>query len=62
MKSLVVIISALVFLVIAAAHAYRAYSGVDMTVAQHAVPIMVSWVCAGVAGLLAILLLAFARK
>lgn len=61
-KSFVVVVSALVFLAIAAAHAYRAYAGIPVTVADQAVPIMCSWACAGVTGLLAILLLAFARK
>jgi hypothetical protein len=61
-KSFVVVVSALLFLVIAAAHAYRAYAGIELSVAHHAVPIMCSWVCAGVTGLLGILLLAFARK
>ena len=62
MKTLVVIVSALLFLGIAAAHAYRAYAGIELSVAGHAVPIMCSWACAGVTGLLGILLLVFARK
>ncbi len=61
-KSFAVIVSALVFLLIAAAHAYRAYAGIDVTVAQHVVPVMASWVCAGVTALLGILILVFARK
>ncbi len=62
MKSFVVVVSALVFLVIAAAHAYRAYAGIPLTVADHAVPVMFSWICTGVTGLLSLLLLVFARK
>lgn len=61
-RSFIVVVSALLFLVIAAAHAYRAYAGIEVTVAHHLVPIMCSWACAGVTGLLGILLLAFARK
>jgi hypothetical protein len=61
-KSFIVVVSALLFLVIAAAHAYRAYTGIEISVAHHLVPIMCSWACAGVTGLLGILLLAFARK
>ena len=64
MKSFVVVLSALLFLLIAAAHAYRAYAGIPVLVgpmAGHAVayalPIMASWICAGVTALLGLLLL-----
>ena len=63
MKSFVVVLSALLFLLIAVAHAYRAYAGIPITVgpwAHHAayvLPIMASWICAGVTGLLGLLLL-----
>jgi hypothetical protein len=55
------IISALLLLLIAAAHAYRAYSGYDITVALSAtehimVPIWASWVCAAVLAFLGIML------
>ncbi len=62
MKTFVVVVSALLFLLIAAGHAYRAYAGIELSVANHAVPVMCSWACAGVTGLLGILLLVFARK
>jgi hypothetical protein len=56
-KSFVVVLSALVLLLIAVAHAYRAYAGLDVVVAGHAIPILASWICAGVTALLGILLL-----
>jgi hypothetical protein len=56
-KSFIVVLSALLFLVIAAAHAYRAYAGLDVVVAGHAIPILASWICAGVTAVLGILLL-----
>lgn len=62
MKTLVVVVSALLLLLIAAAHAYRAYAGISIAVAGHELPIVASWVCTGVTGLLGILLLAFGRK
>ena len=60
-KSFIIVLSALIFLLIAAAHAYRAYAGIDVVVATHHIPIIASWICAGVTGLLGILLL-FSRK
>ena len=63
MKSFVVVLSALLLLLVAVAHAYRAYAGIPITVgpmAHHAaymLPIMASWICAGVTGLLGLLLL-----
>jgi hypothetical protein len=56
-KSFVVVLSALVLLLIAAAHGYRAYAHIDVEVAKHAIPILASWICAGVTGLLGLLLL-----
>ena len=50
------VISALLFLVIAAAHAYRAYAGLDVVVAGHAIPIVASWACAAVTAILGIML------
>ncbi len=61
MKSFVIVLSALLFLVIAAAHAYRAYAGIHILVGTYEVPMMVSWICAGVTAVLGILLL-FSRK
>ena len=50
------IISAVVFLLIAAAHAYRAYAGLDVVVAGHVIPVLASWICAGVTAFLGIML------
>jgi len=60
-KSFIIVLSALVFLLIAAAHVYRAYAGIDVIIAAHHIPIIASWICAGVTALLGILLL-FSRK
>ena len=61
MKSFIIILSALLFLVIAVAHAYRAYTGIHVVVATHEIPILASWICAGVTAVLGIGLL-FSRK
>ncbi len=50
------IIAALLLLVIAAAHAYRAYAGLPVVVDNIQIPIMASWVCAGVTAILGIML------
>ncbi len=50
------IIAALLLLVIAAAHAYRAYAGIDLVVASHVIPIWASWVCAAVTAILGLML------
>jgi lipopolysaccharide export LptBFGC system permease protein LptF len=50
------IIAALLLFVVAAAHAYRAYAGLDLIVAGHAIPILASWICAVVAAFLGIML------
>jgi hypothetical protein len=61
-KSLVVVLSAIVLIAVAAVHAYRAYAGMPLMIAHHDVPILASWICAGVTGVLGLLLLAVARK
>jgi polyferredoxin len=50
------IISALLLLAIAAAHAYRAYSGIEALVAGEVIPIWWSWVAAAVTAVLGIML------
>lgn len=55
------IISALLLLLIAAAHAYRAYTGIDITLsganlAVTHVPVWASWVCTAVTAILGIML------
>jgi hypothetical protein len=62
MKTLIVVVSALLLLAIAACHAYRAYAGLPLVMGTHAVPMMASYIAAGVTGLLGLLLLIFARK
>ena len=55
-------IAALLLVVVAAAHAYRIYSGVDIMIGTYAVPMWASWAGAAVAGLLALMLVAEAKK
>ncbi|MDE2134903.1 MAG: hypothetical protein KGJ49_09910 [Alphaproteobacteria bacterium] len=50
------VVAALLLLVVAAAHAYRAYAGLDLVVASHLIPIWASWACAAVAAFLGIML------
>ncbi|MDE2113050.1 MAG: hypothetical protein KGJ79_18085 [Alphaproteobacteria bacterium] len=54
---LVTVLAAALLLTIAAAHGYRAYTDLEITVAHHVVPIWASWVCAGVLGFLGLMLL-----
>lgn len=61
MKTFVVILSALVFLVIAAVHVYRVYAGIPILVGSFAVPMVASWYAAIATALLGLLLI-FARK
>jgi hypothetical protein len=61
-KTFFVVVSALVFLVVCAAQAYRAYTGIPVLIAGHEVPIMCSWATAGITGFLALGLLIFGRK
>ena len=50
------IISALLLLLVAAAHAYRAYAGLDFVFGTFHPPIMASWVIAAVTAILGIML------
>ncbi|HUO98873.1 MAG TPA: hypothetical protein VMU01_09400 [Rhizomicrobium sp.] len=61
MKSLIIVLSALVLLLVAAAHAYLAYAGLAITVGKFAVPMLARWICVGVTGVLGLGLL-FSRK
>lgn len=54
-------IGALVFLVVAGAHLYRLYAGLDVAVGGHDIPMWVSYIGAGVTGLLGIMLLSESR-
>lgn len=63
MKTFFVVVSALVFLVVAALQAYRAYAGIPILVDGHfAVPVLASWIAAGAAFVLALGLWVFGRK
>jgi uncharacterized integral membrane protein len=50
------VITALLLLLIAAAHAYRAYAGLDFVFGSFHPPIMASWIVAAVAAILGIML------
>ena len=47
-------VAAIMLLVIAGAMAYRAYSGIDIVVGTYHVPILMSWIGAGVIGFVAV--------
>ena len=55
-------VGAIVFLVVAAAHAYRIYAGLSVTVGAHDIPIMASWAGLVAAALLGIGLLMESRR
>ncbi len=55
-------IGALVFLLVAAAHIYRAYAGLPVSVGDHDIPVMASWIAAGVSGLLGLMMLMESRR
>ena len=55
-------IGAIVFLLVAAAHAYRIYAGIPVTVGVHDIPMMVSWIGGAVAALLGIMLLVESQR
>lgn len=50
------VLTALLLLLIAAAHGYRAYTGMEVVVATHMIPVWASWVCAGVLAFLGLML------
>lgn len=62
MKSFFVILSAVVFLVVAAAHAWRVYAGIAVVIAGHVVPMNCSLGGAAISAILGLGLLFFARK
>ena len=55
-------LAALLLVVVAAAHAYRIYSGFDITVDGEMVPVWTNWAGAVVAGFLALMLVVEAKK
>lgn len=48
-------IAAILLAVIAVAQGLRAYYGLDLVVGTYHVPVMMSWIAAGVAGVIALL-------
>jgi len=56
------ILTAILLFVIAAAHGYRAYAGIEVSVAHHLIPIWISWVCAAVLAFLGVMLLVEAPR
>ena len=56
------IIGAIVLLVVAAAHAYRLYAGLAVTVGGHDIPMDASWIATAVAALLGIMMLVESRR
>ncbi len=55
-------IAALLFFVVAAAHAYRAYAGFDVTLEGHSIPLWGSYVAAAICALLGVMLIGEARR
>lgn len=55
-------LGAIVFLVVAAAHAYRIYSGMAVVVGGHEISMMASWAGAAVAAVLGLMLLVESRR
>lgn len=62
MSKLFTVVTALLLLVIAAAHGYRLYKPFAISVANHAIPLWVSWPGAAVAALLALMILVESRR
>jgi hypothetical protein len=56
------LIAAIIFFVVAAAHAYRAYAGFDVTLEGHAIPLWASYVAAAISALLGIMLIGESRR
>jgi hypothetical protein len=56
------VLAALILFVVAAAHAYRLYAKLPVTVGPHDIPLWVSWPGAIVAGVLALMLVVESRR
>lgn len=56
------IIGAFVFLIVAGAHLYRLYAGLPIMIGSHDIPMWASYIGAGGAALLGIMLLAESRR
>lgn len=55
-------IGAVIFLMVAAAHVYRAYAGLPVAVSGHDIPVMASWIAGAVSALLGIMLFVESRR
>ena len=55
-------ISALILLAIAAVQAVRAFTGIDVVIDGFHVPVMASWIAAGVIGLVGLMTFSEARR
>jgi hypothetical protein len=56
------LLGALVFLVVAAAHTYRLYTGMSVSIGGHLIPMSVSWWGGGVAAVLGLGLIFESRR
>ena len=55
-------IGAVIFLMVAAAHLYRAFAELPVTIADHEIPLMASWIAGGISGLLGVMMLVESRR
>ena len=55
-------IGAIIFLIVAAAHAYRIYTGFTVVVDGHDIPMTVSWIGGAVAAFVGLMMLMEARR
>jgi hypothetical protein len=56
------LIAAVIFLMVAAAHIYRAATGLTVVIDGHDIPMAVSWVAAAVSALIGVMLFAESRR
>lgn len=55
-------LAAIMFLLVAAVHAYRVYSGFALVVAGHTIPVWGSWIGVGIAALFGVMLFVESRR
>ncbi len=56
------LIGAILFLLVAAAHVYRAYMALPVVIDGHPISVMASWIAAAVSGVVGIMLFMEARR
>jgi len=56
------LIAAVIFLLVAGAHAYRAYAGIAVVVGGHEISAMASWIVAAVCAVIGVMLFSEARR